>query len=91
MFGVLAERRLVADNPQGWAGVLSLPRVLGLGDGNRLLMDPTPEVCSRGEPDWEFAEKRTGGRTVRSRSTRCMGTASKWSRRSILAAPVRWG
>ena len=31
MFGVLAKRWLVADNPQGWAGVLSLPRVLGLG------------------------------------------------------------
>ena len=54
MFGVLAERRLVADNPHGWAGVLSLPRVLGLGEGNRLLMDPAPEVCSNGEPDWEF-------------------------------------
>ena len=34
--------------------MLSLPRVLGLGDGNRLLMDPAPEVCSRGEPDWVF-------------------------------------
>ena len=55
MFGVLAERRLVADNPHGWAGVLSLPRVLGLGEGDRLLMDPAPGVCSRGEPDWVFA------------------------------------
>ena len=55
VFGVLAERRLVAGNPHGWAGVLSLPRVLGLGEGDRLLMDPAPEVCSRGEPDWEFA------------------------------------
>ena len=54
LFGVLAERRLVADNPHGWAGVLSLPRVLELGEGDRLLMDPAPEVCSSGEPDWEF-------------------------------------
>ena len=55
VFGVLAERRLVAGNPHGWAGVLSLPRVLELGEGDRLLMDPAPEVCSSGEPDWEFA------------------------------------
>ena len=55
VFGVLAERRLVAGNPHGWAGVLSLPRVLELGEGDRLLMDPVPEVCSSGEPDWELA------------------------------------
>ena len=54
MFGVLAERRPVANNKHGWAGVLSLPRVLDLDAENRLLMDPAREVCSTGEPDWMY-------------------------------------
>ena len=52
MLGLMAERRLVANNPHGWAGVLSLPRMLELGANNRLLMDPAPEVCSKHTPDW---------------------------------------
>jgi sucrose-6-phosphate hydrolase SacC (GH32 family) len=52
--GLLAERRVIADNPHGWAGVLSLPRVLDLDADGRLLMDPVPEVCSTHEADWEY-------------------------------------
>lgn len=52
MMGVLAERRLVSDNLHGWAGVLSLPRLLELGSDNRLLISPVKEVCSSGAPDW---------------------------------------
>jgi len=55
-FGVLAERRLVADNPHGWAGVLSLPRMLDLDSHNRLCMEPVKEVCSNSVPDWAFAD-----------------------------------
>lgn len=54
MVGLLAERRVIADNPHGWAGVLSLPRVLDLDADGRLLMDPAPEVCSTHEADWEY-------------------------------------
>lgn len=57
MVGLLAERRLVADNRHGWAGVLSLPRLLELDANGRLLMDPVPEVCSTHDPDWEYANE----------------------------------
>lgn len=56
LFGSMTERRPTRKIKQGWATVLSLPRVLSLDPGGRLLMDPASEVCSSHDPDWQFDE-----------------------------------
>jgi len=61
LVGLLAERRVINDNPHGWAGVLSLPRVLELDAGGTLLMDPVPEVCSRHDPEWAYEGPLSSG------------------------------
>ena len=40
----------------GWGGVFSLPRLLDLSSDGRLLMEPVPEVCAEGDPDWQYGE-----------------------------------
>ena len=40
----------------GWGGVFSLPRLLELGSDGRLLMEPVPEVCAEGDPDWQYGD-----------------------------------
>ena len=63
LFGVVNEQRPFHANPFGWASVLSLPRVLGVGEDGSLRMEPAREVCESGDPDWERldADLNAGG------------------------------
>jgi beta-fructofuranosidase len=56
LFGWIEEDRAVdAYIDAGWAGAMSLPRVLDLEDGS-LRIDVAPEARALGEPDGEYAE-----------------------------------
>lgn len=43
---VLDGRNDAARGPSGWSGMMSLPRIMTLGPGNRLLMSPAEELAS---------------------------------------------
>jgi beta-fructofuranosidase len=62
MFGwLLEERTEEANRRAGWAGVMSLPRLLRLSPEKELLADPVPEVESlRGELLGSFSGEITG-------------------------------
>jgi beta-fructofuranosidase len=62
MFGwLLEERAEEANRRAGWAGVMSLPRLLSLSGEKELMVDPVPEVESlRGELLSSFSGEMTG-------------------------------